>query len=229
MGVNQLPWFGMWHQPEPAGWDQSGWPCTALSRCHRLPSLPGSTARGGTGALLGGTPEDGWVKCIPASSISRQQRASPSSDTLGEVTHMILTKGYSFCSQWKQPRGSRGIHPPSRIGPVGGDKMAGRLGCSAVLKVLILLQTWLHPVASSGRAHEGRGFRMGWKAFSCQGGWRGEGGWSMQPPEGLMSDLHTRWAGCHHLAESCHQPRGLRPRRQGNGKSKNLVLKKLTQ
>lgn len=55
---------------------------------------------------------------------------------------------------------------------MGGDKTAG---CSAVLKVLILLQTWLHPVASSGRAHEGRGFRMGWKAFSCEGGWRGGG------------------------------------------------------
>ncbi|CAK6440127.1 unnamed protein product [Pipistrellus nathusii] len=54
-----------------------------LSRCHHLPSLRGPMARGWTGALLGGAPEEGWVKCIPASSTSRQQRASPSSDTSG--------------------------------------------------------------------------------------------------------------------------------------------------
>lgn len=163
------------------------------------------------------------MKCIPASSISRHQRASPSSDTLGEVTHMILTK--ASVPNGNSPGGAGGLIPLQGSGLWGETR---RPGCSAVLKVLILLQTWLHPVASSGRTHEGRGFRMGWNAFSCEGG-GGGGGWSMQPPEGLMNDLHTRWAGCHHLAESCHQPRGLRPRRQGNGKSKNLVLKKLTQ
>lgn len=51
MGVNQLPLFGMQRQQEPAGWDQSRWPCTELSGHYNFPRLPGSPARGGTVAL----------------------------------------------------------------------------------------------------------------------------------------------------------------------------------
>lgn len=94
-----------------------------------------------------------------------------------------------------------------------------------VLKVLILLQTWLHPVAPSGLIRKGKGFRMGWNAFQLQRPSGAEGGWTVQPSEDLVSDLHARWTGCHYLAESCHQPRGLRPRRQGIPRVRTLFLR----
>lgn len=45
-----------------------------------------------------------------------------------------------------------------------------------VLKLLILLQTRLHPVTFSGLIHEGKGFRMDWNAFMLGGRGGTEGG-----------------------------------------------------
>jgi len=68
-------------------------------KCCQFLSLPSSPAGGhvavltGSGeALLGGQPEEGWVECILEQSLSGQQRARLSSDTLGKVTHMTVPK-----------------------------------------------------------------------------------------------------------------------------------------
>lgn len=66
---------------------------------HKFLGLPSSPARGhvvalnGSGeALLGGQPEEGWVESIPEQSVSGQQRARLSSDTLGKVVCVTLPK-----------------------------------------------------------------------------------------------------------------------------------------
>lgn len=100
-----------------------------------------------------------------------------------------------------------------------------------VLRALILLHIWLHPVASSGLVHEGKGFRMDWNGL-----WLERAGWSREAVAsaatvstwGVTSCLMDR------VPRASREPSGsahpcTETEEAGDPKSKNLVLKKLRQ
>lgn len=137
--------------------------------------------------------------------------------------------------------GRNGSRGPAGFISLLGSGLCGEtrvLKYRVVLKVLILLQTRLHPVASSGLTHEGEDFRMDWNAFMLGGRGGTEGGWTVQPsvstwwviciPDGQGT---TTWQRLFTI--STPQEVGMGPHTEtkeaGNTKKKNLVLKKLMQ
>lgn len=88
----------MQHWQEPAGWQRSGGTLAGLSVTNSLaclallPEVTWLSSVGPGEALLGGQPEEGWVECTLEQSLSGQQRARLSSDTLGKVMYMTVPK-----------------------------------------------------------------------------------------------------------------------------------------